>query len=787
MRKRNLLLFLLLSLTLAFFFNSCRKKQPMAPIPEPEVKISPNAHVIDSTTSQQLVSISSDSSTFTFSPEASAILALQTNDVMIVQRDQGYLRKVESVEQIESTIVVHTSDAALTDAIERGTFVDSGVLTPANVKSVSKLLKGVLLKASKLDPNAFVFQIDDVVIYDQDGNSNTITDQIRANGSLEVDVSRHFVVSIENWQLQRLEFTYSSQEDANLELSAEIEFLQISHKIEIACITFTTITIWIGYVPVFITPRLTIYVGIDGNAGASFSTGVTQHAEFTASIHYESGTWNNSENLTNNFSFNPPTLSSAVEAKGYAGTALELLIYGSLAPQATADAYLRLTANPATVPWWNLYGGLEAGLGVALRIVGHNLVDYSAPGLIAYERLLAHATTPALPTVTTSASSSITSNSAQLNGDVNPNGSPTNAWFEYGTSPTLSTYTSTTSQSVGADTVTVTVSQHVSVLSPNTTYYYRIAASNGAGTNRASILNFKTSSVTPGTWTRRSDFGGTGRENAVGFSIGDKIYVGTGWDGVMTWGGVANDFWMYDPVTDEWTQKADFGGGQRWYAVAFSVGGKGYVGLGWDQDWNYHTDIWEYDPQTDTWIQKANFPGGGLVDAVGFSIGNKGYIGCGSDSSGYRRDFWEYDPITNNWTQKADFDGGGRVGAVGFSIGGKGYIGLGTDGSHRRDFWEYDPQTDTWTQKADFGGTARNDAAAFSIGNKAYVGIGFDGSLCTDFWEYDPQTNIWTQKADFSGIGRGGAVGLSIIDRGYVATGNIYPSPYSRELWQYSP
>ena len=87
-------------------------------------------------------------------------------------------------------------------------------------------------------------------------------------------------------------------------------------------------------------------------------------------------------------------------------------------------------------------------------------------------------------------------------------------------------------------------------------------------------------------------------------------------------------------------------------------------------------DFWEYDPVTNAWTQKADFGGGPREQAVGFSIGGKGYIGTGYNGP-YRQDFWEYDPATNTWTQKADFGGTARYGAVGFSIGSKGYIGTG--------------------------------------------------------------------------------------------------------------
>ena len=39
------------------------------------------------------------------------------------------------------------------------------------------------------------------------------------------------------------------------------------------------------------------------------------------------------------------------------------------------------------------------------------------------------------------------------------------------------------------------------------------------------------SSEAQNTWTQKADFGGTARSSAVGFSIGSKGYIGTGYDG----------------------------------------------------------------------------------------------------------------------------------------------------------------------------------------------------------------------------------------------------------------
>jgi len=94
------------------------------------------------------------------------------------------------------------------------------------------------------------------------------------------------------------------------------------------------------------------------------------------------------------------------------------------------------------------------------------------------------------PTVFTNSASSIYSNSAVLNGSVNPNNSQTDAWFEYGPTPSLG-YT-TGYRSIGSFNYSTDFSISLSGLSSNTTYYYRAVARNQYGTNYGGILSFTT-------------------------------------------------------------------------------------------------------------------------------------------------------------------------------------------------------------------------------------------------------------------------------------------------------
>ena len=124
------------------------------------------------------------------------------------------------------------------------------------------------------------------------------------------------------------------------------------------------------------------------------------------------------------------------------------------------------------------------------------------------------------------------------------------------------------------------------------------------------------------------------------------------------------------------------------------------------------------------WTRKADFPGEARILAVGFSIGTKGFIGVGSGKNGAGAtalsDFWQWDQITNTWSQKPDYGGGPARAAVGFSIGDKGYIGTGSVNGDKSNpnsqFWEYSDTTNCTITV-----TAFSDPSTICVGSS--VGI----------------------------------------------------------------
>ena len=95
------------------------------------------------------------------------------------------------------------------------------------------------------------------------------------------------------------------------------------------------------------------------------------------------------------------------------------------------------------------------------------------------------------PKVTTGAATRVTKTSAKLSGTVNPEGSTTTAWFEYGKKSGSYTKKSKKKKKLNG-TADLPVSFTVFRLSPGKKYYYRLAAENNAGASHGSELTFTT-------------------------------------------------------------------------------------------------------------------------------------------------------------------------------------------------------------------------------------------------------------------------------------------------------
>jgi phosphodiesterase/alkaline phosphatase D-like protein len=108
-------------------------------------------------------------------------------------------------------------------------------------------------------------------------------------------------------------------------------------------------------------------------------------------------------------------------------------------------------------------------------------------------------TPPNAPTVKTEAATAIAKTTATLNATVNPNsGNVTACKFEYGTTASYGSSAACASLP-GSGSSPVAVSAAVSELTPNTTYHFRISATNAGGTSTGADQTLKTALPNPPT------------------------------------------------------------------------------------------------------------------------------------------------------------------------------------------------------------------------------------------------------------------------------------------------
>ncbi|MFH1422137.1 MAG: carboxypeptidase regulatory-like domain-containing protein [Planctomycetota bacterium] len=347
-----------------------------------------------------------EDSMITFEQSTSKLESLSIEDVIIIgvssHTPNGLLRKVIQVEMSGDKVLVKTAAATLVDAIETGSFSLNKTLTSSDVSQSLSLIRGATFKQA-LPPQrtlALIEEIDNVILYDVDGNEETTNDQIKVNGSISITPSFDFQVSIRNFQLIHVKFINTTVETSEIDLDAGItlditELLGIPKEVEIIRHYFSPIVIWVGWVPVVIVPVLTVSVGLDGEVSVGLSAGVTQEATITAGIEYSDGNWNPISDFSNDFQFIPPELSAGCQAKAYAGPRLSLLLYGVTGPYGNVNGYLELEADILSTPWWILYGGIEVNAGVRFEILSEEIFDYEIPKIIDYRMIIAQAETSA--------------------------------------------------------------------------------------------------------------------------------------------------------------------------------------------------------------------------------------------------------------------------------------------------------------------------------------------------------------------------------------------------------
>lgn len=339
-----------------------------------DVIIPETTKVLDSATLDALDEVSADRAVYTFTHSTPLLDNLQAGDVIVSDVHPpllpfGTLRKVESVQR-GASVVVSTGQAALTDAVDRGSIHEQVRFSKTGSHPLS------------VGPDGLVIAFNDVVIFDGDDDSSTKYDQILLDGNLGFEPSIDFDVDIDGFELASMKFGVSTDLSASVTVTASRE-AEFSDKRQVGQVTLPTITFAIGPVPVVIVPKLIFWAGVDGKIAAVMQAGAELDAHAGAGFGYDGDQWAPYADITGSGSLQTPKLKDGVKASArvWAGPRLDVLLYDMAGVNAFLKGYARAELDSEANPWWKLSAGLEANLGAGLWIFGATIAEYSTPAL----------------------------------------------------------------------------------------------------------------------------------------------------------------------------------------------------------------------------------------------------------------------------------------------------------------------------------------------------------------------------------------------------------------------
>ncbi|MBN1338691.1 MAG: hypothetical protein JXA03_05170 [Bacteroidales bacterium] len=504
--KSTKLLFLivgLLTCSILIFQSGCKKdEQQQEEEEDPGTVISEDSKVISPESWQgSFVSMDSSNQTLYFNSNINGD-NLKVGDIIVSTEGEGLLRRINSIHTENGIIIIETGDADLEDLIENGELEFEKELTLDDIKSIEYHQEGIAFNPDQVkqaEDIDFSWTIN-TILFDGDNNHQTTGDQIRLEGGFSCNWGLVISIKYKLFKgLQKVKCGFQSSESLDIELIADLEY-NYTKDVNLFTITFNTIVVWIGSIPIVFTPVLKIKAGIGGYAQSDITTSFAQSLSFDAGVQYLKGSgWSTYKNFNKSFDFDPPELTFSAGAEAYLKPELTIKIYGIIGPYVDLKLFSRLDADLFATPWWTLNGGLDLGAGAKAKVFGKVIFDKHFPGLIYYEQLIAQASDPPpqLPVVTTSGITDITEISATCGGVVTGEGNSavTARGVCWGTTQNPSVSGAHTLDGAGTGSFT----SYITGLDTNTTYYVRAYATNSFGTSYGAQIDFLTSGgIIPG-------------------------------------------------------------------------------------------------------------------------------------------------------------------------------------------------------------------------------------------------------------------------------------------------
>jgi chitodextrinase len=334
---------------------------------------------------------------YVFAPGTTAAQNLVPGNVIVgLGTTSGVLARVTAVSTAQNgAISVSTMPARLTDVYAQGTLWYSEPLTQGQVKRIKILAPGVRVKqSSSASSDQFTADLAATVVGASGESGNTAS----LSGTLTLSFQPVFAITFSLLplgvqQFQATLITTSSQTlDAAVNIPACTNALGqlLNGEQPIYELVFDPIPVGVG---IWITPIVTVYVGVDGQADCSIQTSVSASESLTGGIEYTSGSgWQPVSSLSTDFTYQTPEFQSQVNLKAYAAPQFTADIDDIAGPFFNLEGYARAyaygEAGSTTAAGWDLYAGVDANVGLEADVLGYDLGQYQVQ-IYNYEKTLA--------------------------------------------------------------------------------------------------------------------------------------------------------------------------------------------------------------------------------------------------------------------------------------------------------------------------------------------------------------------------------------------------------------
>lgn len=359
-----------------------------------DVIIPDTTKVLDLETIAVLESISEDGSILVFNGSTPLIESLAVNDVIAAgvhaMTPYGLLRKVTGILIEGDKTIVTTLQGTLKDAIQRAHVTLRKSYFPDDIHP-EMLGEGDTI-ALFPEEAGIHYTVEDLVVFDMDGDEDTEHDQIILNGSLDVTPEFELEINIGWFTLESVAFRYVTTAEAHADISAFAFAASLEKEALIGSpIHLSPITFFIGILPVVIVPTITASIGIKGHVAFGIESSLDVREEYTVGLRWEAGAWSDFSDHEETITVVPPTLNAEAGLRAYIEGQLSVLLYGVVGPYVTMEpVYFGIDANIASHPNWELYAGYRIGLGIKADVFGYEeLASYEVAEIISHQEVLA--------------------------------------------------------------------------------------------------------------------------------------------------------------------------------------------------------------------------------------------------------------------------------------------------------------------------------------------------------------------------------------------------------------